>query len=81
MTTGFTTFTIAKMLARWIFCRIIQKESSQFPPIVCCVKYNNNKLLFSYELKTTILMKDIESIKYLYKEEVDKGSNTERIDT
>ena len=25
-------------------------------------------------------MKDIESIKYLYKEEIDKGSNTERID-
>ena len=53
-----------------------------FSPIVCCIKYNNNKLLlFSYELKTTILMKDIESIKYLYKEEIDKGSNTERIDT
>ena len=54
------------------------EESSQFSPIVCCVKYI---ILFSYELKTTILMKDIESIKYLYKEEIDKGSNTERIDT
>ena len=64
------------------FVGLSKNESSQFPPIVCCVKYNNNKLLlYSYELKTTILMKDIESIKYLYKEEIDKGSNTERIDT
>ena len=63
------------------FVGLSKNESSQFSPIVCCVKYN--KLLFSYyyELKTTILMKDIESIKYLYKEEIDKGSNTERIDT
>ena len=63
------------------FVGLSKNESSQFPPIVCCVKYNNKLLLFSYELKTTILMKDIESIKYLYKEEIDKGSNTERIDT
>ena len=60
------------------FVGLSKNESSQFSPIVCCVKYI---ILFSYELKTTILMKDIESIKYLYKEEIDKGSNTERIDT
>ena len=64
------------------FVGLSKNESSQFPPIVCCVKYNN-KLFYYFlnELKTTILMKDIESIKYLYKEEIDKGSNTERIDT